>query len=535
MRTLIYARFSSALQNSRSIDQQVDVCRERADREGWAIVDVFTDYAVSGGAGMGEGQRPGLAALLERVEQGDIEQVLVDTSSRIARHQGDAHSIRERLNYNGARLFTLGDGEIDSFKGAIKGLLDEQMRVELRHNIKRGQTGTVRQGRSPAGIAYGYRTANRIDGNGRPIRGLRTIDDDQAEIVRRIFTEYASGSSPRAIALQLNKEGIPGPRGTRWRATTIRPDRTRGNGMLSNRIYIGQLVHNRTSKVVDPVTRKTRIRPNPASEWIVEPVDHLRIIDDDLWQKVQDELESNRTTMPDRKRRPRHFLSGLGECGCCGAGWNVKSANLWGCGGQGEGALCDNRRQVTTESYERRVLDGLERRLLDPELVSIYVREYHQEYTRRAGETRRESARLEQRKADAERKVTRLVAALAEGGEEFPEIREALQKARTERDKATAQLAEIEALPVVALHPGISEQYRQQVTKLNEALADPNARKEAGQVIRALIDRIILTPAKEGRGVDIEVKGKLASIVALARGETTPSEAPEPEKRRHQL
>lgn len=535
MRTLIYARFSSALQNSRSIDQQVDVCRERAGREGWTVVDVFTDYAVSGGAGMGEGQRPGLAALLDRVEQGAIEQVLVDTSSRIARHQGDAHAIRERLNYNGARLFTLGDGEIDRFKGAIKGLLDEQMRVELRHNIKRGQAGTVKQGRSPASIAFGYRTANRIDENGRPVRGLRVIDEDQAEVVRRIFREYASGKSPRAIALQLNTEGVPGPRGTRWRATTIRPDRSRGNGMLSNRIYVGQLVHNRTSKVINPVTRKTRIRPNPASEWVTEAVPQLRIIDDDLWQRVQDELEGNRTVTPVRKRRAKHFLSGLGQCGCCGASWNVKSANLWGCGGQNEGSVCDNRRQVTTESYERRVLDGLERRLLDPELVSIYVHEYHQEYARRAGESRRASAQLEAKKADADRKVARLVAAIAEGGDEFPEIREALQKARADRDHAAAQLAEIEALPVVALHPGIADQYREQVARLNEALADPAARQEAGHAIRALIDRIILSPAQEGGGVDIEVKGKLASIVALATGEPAPSTASEPEKKRHQL
>ncbi|MFX9729507.1 recombinase family protein, partial [Acinetobacter baumannii] len=83
--------------------------------------------------------------------------------------------------------------------------------------------------------------------------------DDQAAIVRRIFTEYAAGRSPVAIARQLNAEGIPGPRGNSWRASTIRPDRTRGNGMLSNRLYVGQLIHNRTSKVIEPVTRTTRI------------------------------------------------------------------------------------------------------------------------------------------------------------------------------------------------------------------------------------------------------------------------------------
>jgi DNA invertase Pin-like site-specific DNA recombinase len=89
--------------------------------EGWTFVDVFSDAAIGGSAGTSEQQRPGMNALLARVEAGGIDQVLADTTSRIARNQGDAHHIRDRLNYCGARLFTLGDGEIDAFKGAIKG------------------------------------------------------------------------------------------------------------------------------------------------------------------------------------------------------------------------------------------------------------------------------------------------------------------------------------------------------------------------------------------------------------------------------
>src|SRR5690606_6262264 len=117
---------------------------------------------------------------------------------------------------------------------------------------------------------------------------------------------------------------------SRWRASTIRPDRTRGNGMLSNRLYIGELIHNRTSKVLEPVSRKTRIRPNPPSEWIIEDVPHLRVIDDELWQKVQAQLERNRIAKnPERRRRPAHLLSGLGECSDCGASWIVVNGRYW--------------------------------------------------------------------------------------------------------------------------------------------------------------------------------------------------------------
>lgn len=531
MRTLIYARYSSQLQNSRSIDQQIGVCRDRASAEGWPVVDVFTDYAIGGAAGTDESQRPGLAAMLARVEQGDIAQVLIDTTSRLARNQGDAHHIRERLNFHGARLFTLGDGEIDSFKGAIKGLLDEQQRVELRHNIKRGQAGTVRQGRSPAGLAYGYALANRIDESGRAVRGLRVIDEAQAEIVRRIFTEYAGGRSPVAIARQLNAEGVPGPRGKSWRASTIRPDRTRGNGMLANRLYVGEIVHGRTSKVIEPVTRTTRIRPNPESQWIVESVPALRIIDADLWEAVQAELERNRIAAhPVKARRPRHILSGLGECGVCGGAWNVSGGGFWSCGARRDGETCSNNRTISTESYERQTLAALQDQLLDPEVVSTYVREYHEEYTRRARQSRSRRVQLERQQQAAAAKVERLVAAVAEGGGEFAEIRDALRSARLERDRIAAQLAEVDALRVVALHPAIAEDYRRQVADLSTALADPAARQAAIPVLRQLIDRVILTPKAAGRGVTVEVQGRLRAIVDLATGQ---KQGTEPASRKH--
>jgi DNA invertase Pin-like site-specific DNA recombinase len=288
MRTLIYARFSSDLQNSRSIEDQIRICRERAEVEGWEIVDIFTDYAISGAAGIGESQRPGLNALLGRVNNGGIDQVLAETTSRIARHQGDAYAIRERLNYAGVRLFTLADGEIDDIKGWVKGFLDAQQRKDLAFNIKRAQKGVVAEGRAPAGLAYGYRRANRFDERGNVVRGLRAIDEEQAAIVRRIFAEYAAGDTARDIALRLNAEGVPGPTGGTWRVSTITGDRQRQNGMLQNRLYAGVIVRNRTSKIVDPDSRRVRIRPNPESEWISEPAPQLRIIDEATWQAVCD-------------------------------------------------------------------------------------------------------------------------------------------------------------------------------------------------------------------------------------------------------
>ena len=522
MKTLIYARFSSLLQNSRSIEDQVAVCRERCERENWTVVDVFMDFAISGAAGIAESQRPGLAAMLARIEVGGVDQVLAESTDRIARHEGDSFAIRERLAYANVRLFTLSDGEINQLTGTLKGMMDANFRKELGAKIKRGQRGTVAQGRSPAGLAYGYSMANRIDANGRAIRGLREIDPDKAKVVKRIFQDYANGRSPKQIAERLNAEGIPGPRGDRGRATTLRPDRTRGNGLLQNELYIGRIVHNRTSKIVEPMTRRFRIRPNPPEQWVIEEVPHLRIIDQELWDKVQAGLRRRETGAPVQHRRARHMLSGLGVCGLCGGSWNVRTATYWGCGSRIEGSGCTNNRTISTDSYERRVIVGLSERMLDPELVEIFVAEYQAEYAKRASGMRRKRGAVERRIATANASIERLVGAIASGGGTFDEVRDALARARSDRDAAVAELQEQDAFPVVALHPTIAADYRRQVIRLQSALPDADGKAEAVAALRALIDRIVLLPNPDGRGVSIEVHGRLAGIVALATGREPP-------------
>ena len=456
--------------------------------------------------------------------RGDIDQVLAEATDRLARHQGDAHTIREQLDYCRTRLFTLSDGVVTEITGTFKGLMDAQFRKELGAKIRRGQRGTVANGRSPAGLAYGYRTANRIDGNGRPVRGLQQIDEKQAEVVRRIFSEFARGLSARTIAAGLNADGIPGPRGSHWRGSTINGNGKRGHGILRNELYIGRLVHNRTSKVPEPKSRTTRIRPNMHDDRIVAEVPHLRILDDEAWEAVQERRRSYHGVPIHRTVRPRRMLSGLGICGLCGEGWIVIGVERWGCTKHKGDGSCTNNRQITTANYERRVLAGLRERMLDPDLVEVFVKEYHEEYARRSAANRRDEAQLQRRLTAAKAKVGRLVDAISSGGSDFADIREALAKARSEQDAAERAVADAEAMPVVALHPKVAADCRRQVEGLNEALTDPNARLEAVPALRNLIDRIVATPNPKGRGVLLEVEGRLAAILALAGGKADPEE-----------
>lgn len=498
------------------------MCRDRADREGWTIVDVFTDYATSGAAGIGDDQRPGLNALLAAVDRGGIDQVLAESTDRMARHQGDSFAIRERLQFAGVRLFTLMDGVVDDITGTIKGLMDARFRKDLGARIKRGQRGMVEQGRAPAGIAYGYRRVSRFDDQGNPIRGLREIDPDQADIVRRIFREFAAGISPQRTAERLNAEGVPPPRGTHWRETVIRGDRQRHNGILANRLYAGQLVVNRTSKVTNPATRKTVIRPNPESEWVMRDVPDLRIIDETLWLDVQKRRDDTRGVSKHVQRRPKHLLSGLGRCGVCGANWIRTDRDFWGCGGAKDGRGCTNKRTIRNDNYEARVLAHLSEQLLDPDVVAAYVRAYHEERQRLSADTRRQQASLERKLTDANGRIDRLVRAIGEGLGDFEEIKVALACARAARDRINGELATMAAVPVLALHPALADEYRRNVAALGELLADEHAKAEAVPRLRALIDHIVISPTDALRGVTIMVVRCIDQALRLASEDRMP-------------
>lgn len=79
---------------------------------------------------------------------------------------------------------------------------------DLADKTRRGLQGRIEDGKSGGGLCFGYDVVRQLDAGGDPVRGDRTINEVEAGVVRRIFKEYIEGRSPRAIAWELNREGI---------------------------------------------------------------------------------------------------------------------------------------------------------------------------------------------------------------------------------------------------------------------------------------------------------------------------------------
>ncbi len=513
MRAAIYARYSSDKQSERSIDDQIALCRAFCERDGLNVVAVYDDRATSGAS---TANRFGWLQLMRDARAGRFDVVVAEALDRISRDQEDLAGIHKRLRFLRIEIRTVQDGKTEEIHVGVKGLLGALYLKDLAQKTKRGQAGVIRDRRHCGGRSYGYRS---VKGQA----GRLEIDEAEAEVVRRIFAAYAAGQPPRALAATLNREGIPGPRGGPWNASTIGGSRKRRNGILQNELYVGRIVWNRQSFIKDPETGRRISRLNARSEWLIADVPELRIVDNEIWARVQrrrSERGSDRRYMT----KPRHLLSGLLRCGCCGSGYIVSGRDKRGaflrCSRMIETGLCENRRTVGLASIEARVLEGIEKHLAAPDLIAEYVREFHRAWRRlrdtaaqRRGELRKQLAGVE---ADIEKAVDLLLKGTASRA-----LKERLAELEARREELERAIAEV-APPPVELHPNAAESYRKRVRDLKAAIqaADPDNRAEAIRGIRELVEKIVIHPSGPYRSVDIEIHGRLAALLRASEAGT---------------
>ena len=510
-RAAIYARFSTDLQNERSIEDQVTLCRSYAEREGLNIVQAFDDRARSGGSILG---REGLLHLMDKARAHSFDVVIVEALDRLSRDMEDLAGIHKRLSFLGIEIRAVHEGAVNTVLVGLRGLVGQLYREDNAHKVRRGQSGRVRQGLNAGGLTYGYAPVPNNPGK-------RTVIEAEADIVRRIFREV-DGRTPRDIARDLNRERIPPPRGRIWNASTINGNMQRGTGLLQNELYAGRLVWNKVRMVKDPDTGKRVSRPNPKSEWQAADVDELAIIPRELFKAAQARKEARSITHPSQQRRPRHMLSGLLRCGACGAGMSTSGRDKSGrqrlrCSAATESGTCPDAKTFYRETVEKAVLSGLTAEMRHPDVIAEYVRTYHEERKRIAVEEDAKRIQLERRLGDLNRQINRLVDAIAKGHGD-PSVLGPQSTALNEERKQV--IAELQGVPpptdVISLHPAMLAHYEVQLTRLQDALAKGinSGDSECAEAMRDLLETVTVfrDPSRSG-GVQIEIAGRLNALL----------------------
>ena len=480
MRAVIYARYSTDAQSEASIADQLRVCREYAARHGWHVASEHSDEGISGAA---LGNRPGVLAALSSVQRGDV--LLVTDLSRLSRSQ-DLAPLLSRLRHRGVRVLGVHDGYDSESRTArmqagLSGIMSEEFRAMVADRTRSALEMRARERRATGGRAYGYDSQRRIV-------------PAEAAIVREIFQRFAAGESMRQIATDLNLRGVPSP-GYSWARRVRRKDgRWLVSGIhaiLHNELYIGRIVWNRREWVKDPDTGKRVPRERPRSQWIVHEDSSLAIVDRQTWDRCHARLGQ-----PGHGRigPVRYLLSGLLECGVCGAKMVIYggSTRRYGCGTFRGGGVhaCSNSLSVRQDLAEELILAPIVDDLLSPQAVEEMVAFMRAELRReqiRPVSVAPDLARIDEQIRELER--------LVQLGALTPLIaRAAIEQAERER-RALLRAAERRDAAGVWTTEELAEAYREQARRLRSVLTGPDVHA-AREALRELVGIVRLEPAE---------------------------------------
>ncbi|WP_342454546.1 recombinase family protein [Sphingomonas sp. H160509] len=411
-RIVLYGRHSTAMQTATSSIDQTESCMKLVAYVGGAVIATYHDPEQSGY----RRDRPGLRKLLADIESGTVDLIVCEALDRLARDAEDVAWLGKKLAYHRVQLHTVSEGHVDEIKFAVAGLLGAIFLKHLIDKTLRGMEAAVLAGRCAGGRSYDYKRVIRLDDRGERVRGLLEVDKAQAAIVERIFTEFAAGASSIQIATRLNADGVPGPRGGQWNASTVRGDPKKATGILNNPLYVGRLVWGRRQwrRNPDSEKRERRYRLREHSEWIEVAVPDLRIVDDAQWSAVQTQIEHRSrpsTGVPvARQNRRKHLLSGLIRCSCCGSGYTISGKDYYRCAGQKERGTCSNTVSVRKGPLETATLSILQHQLLTEDHARLFAEEFQRELARLTSTSARQDQSIIDRLAVVTREIDTLAA-----------------------------------------------------------------------------------------------------------------------------
>ncbi len=319
----IYCRLSRDDHNgnleSMSISNQRQVLMDYVREKGWTLTDCYVDDGFSGT----NFDRPDFNRMIRDAERGRIDCIITKDLSRLGRNYVQTgYYTDEYFVENDIRFIAVNDG-IDTMKdnndiAAFHHVLNEFYPRQVSKKVRQVKKKSAEQGKFMGSQApYGYKKSPED-------KHVLIIDGEAAEIVRKIFFEFAGGDTGRQIATRLNAEHIDTPRFYHY-AKAGRPNpiseekNVWGSNtimqLLKNQVYIGNMVQGKR-EVVSFKTKKRRV-VDP-SEWIVVENTHEPIIDRETWDKVQTRILENSSPKP-LKNKSIALFSGIVRCADCGA------------------------------------------------------------------------------------------------------------------------------------------------------------------------------------------------------------------------
>lgn len=417
MKAVIYARYSSEKQQEISIDGQLRVCQEFAAREGYEVVDTYTDRALS--ASRDVERREDFQRMIRDSARRRFEVVIVYKFSRFARNRYDSAVYKARLRQNGVRVVSACEPISANPEGAlIEGIfesLDEFYSKSLAQDVARGMHENASKALSTGGtIPLGYVSVDK----------RLQIDPATAPAVRMAFELYADGQSCAKIADALNAKGYRTRTGKLFNRSSF-------NSLFSNPKYIGTYHYNGEIELAGQV---------PA------------IVDPGTYRAVQARLRKNAQAPARAKATVDYLLSTKLYCGECGrpiageSGHSHTGARYYyyACSGRKRRLGC-TLPTLRKDDLERLVVEHA-RALLAPDSIRALAHAAAAEYARQA-EDDSAAVSLRQQLGEVTRSIDNLIR-MVEGGASSATLVNRLNELEARKADLSAELsAELRGVP----------------------------------------------------------------------------------------
>ena len=429
----IYARQSVDKADSLSIQGQIDLCRRETGEE----VSIYQDKGFSGK----NTNRPDFQRMMEDVEKGVIQKIVVYRLDRLSRSITDFGKLWDTLKKHGVEFVSINE-TFDTSTPMGRAMLNIIMvfaqleRETTAERVRDNYYQRVKLGSWPGGPApYGFSIGRLPGADGRLVPTL--IPDENMETVERIFTAYAAAeASLGSVARSLNGQGIPAPKRATWDNVTLsRILHSPLYVMADEDIYLYYKAKGlqfasaledfdglHAGMVIGKRDRSAG-KYQDLKDQHFSLANHYGVISSRLWLDCQYKLDQNRQL--GTKGKGKHtWLSGLMKCAKCGYSVKVnrdKTKYYLVCRGRTNLGLCDGSIRVGLRELEGSVAAQLEQLLNecpDVEAVQQTGREL-------AGEL-----------AAIDQKIERLILALAESTDlSMPYINRTIERLEQQRQE----------------------------------------------------------------------------------------------------
>lgn len=462
-RVFIYVRVSTQHQAEEgySIPQQIERLKKYCEAMGWIVVKIYTDDGYSGGSL----DRPAMNQMIQEIEAGHADIVLVDKLDRLSRSQFDTlFMIQKVFDANGVAFVSRNEAFDTStpFGKAMVGILAvfaELERSRIKERMMDGQEGRAKEGKFrgggyvPTGYDYNKET------------GILEINEYEAMQVREVFDLFNNRMPIFTIMTHMNNKGYRTKYGE-WKEQTIR-------GMLSRPIYIGEITHK--GKVYEG--------------------QHEAIIDKETFAKAQKIFAEREKANANRKigKAYKSPLGGIIYCGNCGSRYHFRSGannkdgsrrNYYTCYSRSKGDKkyikdpnCKNKNYRDIE-LDAIIFDEIRKLKSDPAYIPA---------VRSSVDNSQKISMIENRMAQIDSQISRFMDLYSIGGMDMDAITSKVKPLSDEKKSLEAELNGLE-LPE---EPIKAEEIMALVDIFEEVLVEGDCQKIHG-VVSTLIEKVVI-------------------------------------------